>query len=393
MAVESVTRISRQAITIVVVASVLFTVNYIYYRREHLYELPTMRFPRPNQALGLLETIVSNCSLPPGGYKAWTQGVMTVMEPEISRNCSLLFQGDQDEAKRVQSENKAWNSSHYDKSFDDWAMSGDCEKIKSEFTNNLYTAKEELDFPLAFSMNIHDHPQQIYRFLKVIYRPHNLYCLHYDQKANDKMKNITENIGKCLDNVLVPSRHVNVVWNCYTIMEAQLVCMKELLKARSESYPWQYMITLCGMELPLRTNREIVHMLKRLNGTSGLPQHSTPKDQLQERFTKKAVIRSDNTCHLTYQKLGPVPHGIEIRKSLAYFSLTPDFVNYLFTNKVALELYEYMKGASNSEEHYFSSIYWMKGENDHSRNKRPYFFFTFIYMSSLYALNPDWNPD
>ena len=192
---------------LVFAVGILFCVTYVYtYKTFSKNGQVYGSFVRP------LPSPKRNCSLPPGGYKAWTQGVMTVMEPEISRNCSLLFQGDQDEAKRVQSENKAWNSSHYDKSFDDWAMSGDCEKIKSEFTNNLYTTKEELDFPLAFSMNIHDHPQQIYRFLKVIYRPHNLYCLHYDQKADDRMKTITENIGKCLDNVLIPSTHIKVIY-------------------------------------------------------------------------------------------------------------------------------------------------------------------------------------
>ena len=347
----------RVYFTVLVFAvGILFCVTYVY-----MYKT----FSKNGQVHGSfvhpLQSPKRNCSLPPGGYKAWTQGVMTVMEPEISRNCSLIFQGDQDEVKRVQSENKAWNSSHYDKSFDDWVMSGDCEKIKSEFTNNLYTTKEELDFPLAFSISVYDHPQQIYRFLKVIYRPHNLYCLHVDQKADDRMKTITENIGKCLDNVLIPSTHINVIYNCYTVMEAQLVCMKELLKARSESYPWRYMITLCGRELPLRTNREIVHMLKRLNGTSGLKQHKISPAELSYRFTKKFIEGNDNTCHRTNEDIGPVPHGIEIRKSLAYFSLTSEFVNFLLTNHVALDLHEYMKRTTDPDEHYFSSIYWMKG--------------------------------
>ena len=312
----------------------------------------------------MVQPPVPACTLPPDGYKGWNQGVVTVMKPEISRNCPSLFLGDKNEVKKVQSENKAWNSSHYDKSFDEWAMSGDCEKIKSEFTNNLYTTKEELDFPLAFSINVHTHPQQIYRFLKVIYRPHNLYCLHVDQKADDRMKTITENIGKCLDNVLIPSRHVKVVYACYPIMEAQLVCMKELLKARSESYQWRYVITLCGRELPLRTNREIVHMLKRLNGTSGLPQHAlaTTAPEFIYRFTKRFKIGPKDTCERTDEDIGPIPHGIEIRKSFAYFSLTPKFVHFLFTNSVAIDLYEFMKRAGSPEEYYFSSLSWLKGK-------------------------------
>ena len=88
-----------------------------------------------------------------------------------------------------------WDSSWYDSHFDEWATSTACDTIKSEFTNNLYTTKEELEFPLAFLMTVHDSPQQIFRLLKVIYRPHNLYCLHYDIKTGDKMKNIVENVA------------------------------------------------------------------------------------------------------------------------------------------------------------------------------------------------------
>ena len=345
----------RPIVTVILVCSILFAINYGYFVR---LKYKVHMSPRPGRS----DSNKIRCKLPHGGYKAWTQGVVTVMEPKISRNCSLLFQGDKKEGERVERENKVWNSSQYNQTFNDWALSEDCEKIKSQFTNNMYTTKEELEFPLAFSINIHNNPQQIFRFLKVIYRPHNLYCLHYDRKAEDEMKKIAENVGRCLDNVIIPKRHVNVVWNCYTIMEAQLVCMRELLKARNEKYPWKYTTTLCGKELPLRTNREIVHMLKRLNGTCGLPQHSLPQAQFNDRFIKKRVIGSDNSCRKTSQDLGPVPHGIELRKSLAYFSLTPEFVQYLFTNSVAIDLYEYMKGAGNSEEHFFSSIFWMKGK-------------------------------
>ena len=300
----------------------------------------------------------SGCTLPPRGYRAWNQGVITVMKPEISRNCSSLFQG---EANNVEKERVVWNSSEF-ASFKDWAMSDDCERIRFEFLGNLYTTKEEVEFPLAFSMIIHDNPQQILRLLKVIYRPHNLYCLHYDQKASDIMKKITDNIARCLDNVLIPQTIVNVVWGCHTLMEAHLNCMRELYNARSPSYQWEYTISLCGKELPLRTNREIVHMLKRLNGTSGLRQWAPTEKFLQNRFTYKVAIGRDNKCHDTSTKLGPVPYNVEIRKSSTYFSLTHEFIHFLLTNKTALDLYDYMKGAFISEEHYFGTVYWMKGE-------------------------------
>ena len=48
--------------------------------------------------------------------------------------------------------------------------------------HNFYIPDTEWEFPLAFAIAFHDSPQQIVRFLKVIYRPLNIYCLHPDGK-------------------------------------------------------------------------------------------------------------------------------------------------------------------------------------------------------------------
>ena len=83
------------------------------------------------------------------------------------------------------------------------------------------------------------------------------------------------NLASCLDNVLVPRRIESVYWGWYTLMEAQFSCLSDLLLAR-EDYPWRYVITLCGKELPLRTNAEIVSMLEPLNGTSSVHLEGLP---------------------------------------------------------------------------------------------------------------------
>ena len=300
----------------------------------------------------------SGCKLPPGGYKAWNQGMMTLMEPRFPRNCSLLFQGDTKEVKRIISENELWDSSQFDRKFYDWMIFGNCAEVRSEFANNLYVTREELDFPLAFSMTIYENPQQIVRLLKMIYRPHNLYCLHYDQKSNNQFKRVIQNLAKCLGNVIIPRNIVNVVWGCHTFMEAQMSCSQALYAARTK-YPWRYTISLCGKELPLRTNREIVEILRRLNGTSAIQLRQLI--DVNRRFTHKWVIGNDNKCHETWEHLGPIPYDLELKKNSAYIALSPEFVHYLLHNKTALDLYEYMKGAAIAEEHYYGTIFWMKG--------------------------------
>ena len=308
-----------------------------------------------------IETYDVDCELPPGHYKAWNQGVVTLMKPSFPRNCSLLFQRDAEEIKRVVDRNRFWNGAQFEKEFYDRMIYGSCAKIRSEFMNSLYTTKEELDFPLAFSMTIHENPQQILRLLKVIYRPHNLYCLHYDKKSSNLFKTVMHNLAKCLGNVIIPQTIVNVVWGCHTLLESQISCMKALYGARSK-FPWRYAITLCGKELPLRTNREIVETLRRLNGTAVVPFIHQDGFELRERITYKYIIGSDNKCHKTGSFLGPVPYGLQIKKNMAFIALPPEFVYFIFHNKTALDLYEYMKGAFIAEEQYFGTVLGMKGK-------------------------------
>ena len=60
----------------------------------------------------------------------------------------------------------------------------------------------------------------------------------------------------------------------HSLMQAQLNCMDDLLKRPNGS--WKYVINLCGREVPLKTNREIVESLAKLKGYSGLLDNKLP---------------------------------------------------------------------------------------------------------------------
>lgn len=295
-------------------------------------------------------------------YRSWKKGIVTLLEPEVSKNCSALFQGNQEEIHRVAEVNKRWDHSRYNKKFSEWIDSEDCQKIKIEFEENFYISGEEWSFPLAFAMNVHSNPQQIIRLLRVIYRPHNLYCIHYDQKTSDAVKKVFNTLAKCLKNVIIPKKIVRVVYGCYPILEAQLSCMSDLFEARSV-FPWKYLTTICGKEVPLSTNREIVNMLSKLNGIPSLYEHTYRSGELSHRISTKWLIKS-NVCVRTNEPYSnTVPHGLEIRKSMAYFSLTPEFTDYILHSKIATDLYKYLHFSANTEESFYGTLfhYWMNG--------------------------------
>ena len=124
---------------------------------------------------------------------------------------------------------------------------------------------EEKNFPIAYSILVFKDPQQIERLLHIIYRPQNFYCIHVDLKSPNSFFLEIENISKCFPNVFLASRRIAVRWGTYKVLEPEIVCMKDLLK-----YKWKYFINLTGQEFPLKTNWELVKILKAYNGANDI---------------------------------------------------------------------------------------------------------------------------
>lgn len=130
-------------------------------------------------------------------------------------------------------------------------------------------SKEEYEFPLAFSILAYTDIEQVERLLRLVYRPHNYYCIHIDAKMNMNDKTALIQISNCLPNVFIAKESINVTWGKYTIIEAELACMKTLWPYKA----WKYYINLTGQEFPLKTNRQIVSILKVLEGANVVEGH------------------------------------------------------------------------------------------------------------------------
>ncbi len=95
-----------------------------------------------------------------------------------SQSCFLLLGGDQNEIQRAKEHNASLKTV-MDEEMYSLAKQGGCNWIKHELDRNYHVSKKEKNFPLAFALNVFESPNQIFRFLKIIYRPHNAYCIHY----------------------------------------------------------------------------------------------------------------------------------------------------------------------------------------------------------------------
>ena len=125
---------------------------------------------------------------------------------------------------------------------------------------------EEANFPLAYSLLVYQSAHQIEQLLRAIYRPQNFYCIHVDGKASINVFKAMERIAGCFDNVFLSSKRYNVRWGEFSVLQPEITCMEDLFNRTS----WKYFINLTGQEFPLKTNGEIVKILKAINGSNAV---------------------------------------------------------------------------------------------------------------------------
>jgi len=127
------------------------------------------------------------------------------------------------------------------------------------------TTDEEREFPLAFSLLTHENLEQTERLLRLIYRPHNIYCIHVDAKSPAEFYRRLEAIANCLDNVFMAKPQISVYWGEISLLQADILCAQQLLEKHKQ---WKYFINLVGRDFPLRTNYELVKILKAYDGAN-----------------------------------------------------------------------------------------------------------------------------
>ena len=299
------------------------------------------------QAVGRKDFHNALCVAPSGGFKAWQQDTVTVLEPPIARNCTKVFNGDKTEIGRIHIVSRKWQNGLSDLAL--LNLTSNCSWVLDYFSDNLYATKLERSFPIAYSFVIYNQPQQFLRLFRFLYKPFNTYCIHPDKKSPPLFQRIIENIANCLQNTFIASKLIDVQYAKPSLLEAQMSCMMDLVRlrdAQSEQVKWNYVINLCGKELPLASPHEIVTHLRRAEGSSVIRARRVKPDE------KKTVRRLHGRR---------IPHNLQLYKGLAYMAISYQFANFLLTNKTAIEVHEFFKTCDIPEEHFYSTLYKLPG--------------------------------
>lgn len=226
-----------------------------------------------------------------------------------------------------------------------------CDKfVKDHGYLDFPVATEEKEFPLAFAIKMHQNPGQVEQLLRTIYRPHNVYCVHVDKKTDNGTFEIMKKIGNCLSNVVIVKERERVVYASFGLVKAELKCMQIMLSSKIN---WKYYINMAGQEFPLRTNLEMVKILKDMKGANDIETYNHPVF-LDWRIRKRYTV-TGNSLSETGNKAA-MPYKINISKGSAYGLFTRNFVDFILSDRIAKEVVRYFNDTFAPEENVWATL-------------------------------------
>lgn len=272
-------------------------------------------------------------------------------EPELAlvndaETCSKLFKYDKAEIRRME---ELRVTSHYvpppDSAYVN--VSDDCESFRR--INGFYSqplSQEEADFPIAFGIRMHKDVAQFVRLLRTIYMPQNVYCLYVDLKSDNVTHAAIRSISKCLPNTFIASQLREFVYASFSPVEADMVCMKNLLNT---NVSWTYFLNVAGQEFPLKTNLELVKMLKYMNGTNDIEGYPLP-NVFRHRIDWIHKIVSGNLKRTSRLKRPFTLAKLLLFKGSSYNSFTRKYVEWVLTDSLAQAFINWTRDLDSPDE-------------------------------------------
>jgi beta-1,3-galactosyl-O-glycosyl-glycoprotein beta-1,6-N-acetylglucosaminyltransferase len=274
--------------------------------------------------------------------------------PSSSINCTKVLQGDGEEIQKAKLEmltvsfrrHPRWTVADYIN------MTGDCASfIKTRKYIVEPLSKEEAGFPIAYSIVVHHKIEMLDRLLRAIYMPQNFYCIHVDKKSEDSFLAAVTGIASCFSNVFVASQLESVVYASWSRVQADLNCMKDLYRMSAD---WKYLINLCGMDFPIKTNLDMVRKLKSFMGENNLETEKMPSNK-EDRWKKHYEVINGKLTNTGKAKERP-PLKTPLFSGSAYFVVSREYVGYVLENKNIQKFMVWAQDTYSPDEYFWATI-------------------------------------
>ncbi|VDI33892.1 N-acetylglucosaminyltransferase 3, mucin type [Mytilus galloprovincialis] len=265
-------------------------------------------------------------------------------------NCRKIIEGDEEEIAKANRYMKLHQPKRITE--DDYITNiNNCNNFVNRYQYDAYTViEEEREFPIAFSILTFKDVDQTERLLRSIYRPHNFYCIHIDNSSSEELHKALRKIANCLSNVFIVSKTEDVIYNHVSRLRADINCMTDLL---SKSNKWKYFINLPHQQFPLKTNLEMVKILKIYNGANDIEGITSRLKYYQFKYSYEYI---NNTLKCIGPKNGKLPYNANIVKGSAYGIFSREFVKYVIYDKKAKAVLKYMEDIESPDEYYWATL-------------------------------------
>ena len=133
-------------------------------------------------------------------------------------------------------------------------LSADCSNyFHGHNSSSLYYEKWRNETNLAFSLVVHNQIGLFEALLSSIFRPYHSYCIFVDAKATSRFKTLVKALIGCYKanfpkvSIFEPEQTHSIYWSDYSLLQADFVCMTELLKRNKK---WSHFLNQAGTVMP-----------------------------------------------------------------------------------------------------------------------------------------------
>uniref|UniRef100_A0A8R1DHQ8 Uncharacterized protein n=2 Tax=Caenorhabditis japonica TaxID=281687 RepID=A0A8R1DHQ8_CAEJA len=192
---------------------------------------------------------------------------------------------------------------------------------------------EEAEFPLAYGMLVYKELGQVLFMLSSFYHPQNEYCLAVGENSDTLFQKLLHELSTCFHNVHFMKRPP-ISWGSHEIINSAYGCLEFLSHLKSD---WRYFQYLSGVDAPLKTNLEMVRIMKALNGSANVE----IKEYQAGRLRGKNITNSPLTLF----------------KSSLSALISREAANFMASSLIPRELLEFLENTGIADEGFWGTLF------------------------------------
>uniref|UniRef100_A0A182QK58 protein xylosyltransferase n=1 Tax=Anopheles farauti TaxID=69004 RepID=A0A182QK58_9DIPT len=220
----------------------------------------------------------------------------------------------------------------------------------------LYPNPREQPVRIGFLLKFHKrNVRQIRRLLRAIYDKKHYYYIHVDQKQPYLHRELLK-LEKDFPNIYVTRQRYNIAWGCYSLLQAMLACLKDMLSM--PTWKPDFILNMSESDFPVKTVQKLTEFLSANRGRNFMKLQTIASIDRYIRdsgYNMNFVECEDHMWLIGQRKL---PSGIVANGGSDWFCFSKEFVKYLLevNNDLIGGMMNLMEYSAFSTENFFLQV-------------------------------------